>query len=118
MERSQISAHVSGTNADATKYAMNPHDSARRIRSAYMLAHATTAANASNYQAFNIKVGGSTVGTLSTASVALTAASPRAFTLSGDTTLNAGDVVTLEAVKSGTGPTYSADFVLELEPVR
>lgn len=75
----------------------------------------TQAANGTNYTTWAIKNGATSLGTLSSAVTAFTAATPRAFTLSGGksrefTALT--DPLTINKAESGTGGIGDGSFLL------
>ena len=121
MERKEKGAHVSGTDANALKYVMNDSQSTAKVISAYLVPHVSVATHASNYITTTIAANGATIAshtTNSTGGSAMTAGTPIALTLSGDTNVASRAVVTVTVTKSGTGPAYSFDADLEFEPVR
>tara|TARA_Y100000310_G_scaffold196306_1_gene196353 strand:- start:174 stop:566 length:393 start_codon:yes stop_codon:yes gene_type:complete len=92
---------------DDTFYVTPPYADGKEwyLRYATFTPHTTTAADATDYVTLKLANGSDSLGTLATSSVAYTAGTPRAFSLSGGKALEftAGtDAVTISNTNTGT----------------
>jgi hypothetical protein len=125
-ERTEITrtrATLAATTGD-TLYIDTPRAGTWLLKSARLIGHDTTSADASNYRTIAVKNGATTLGTLDTSTTDITAGEVREFSLSGDAeftgaqTGSSTEPASIVVTHAGTGAALDAEVTCVWEPVR
>lgn len=113
-----ITSIAAGTAED--RYYSPPHAGTWRIKSAQHVPATTDAADASNYTTLALKKSSNSLGTLTNATVALTAGTPRAWTIDEayNSFIYGTDVLNLNKAETGSGGILDGVVTIEWEKLR
>lgn len=117
-ERMLVSPLQAGTDATVSHSVIYPFSSPGYISAAYLEPDTAITANDTNYMTFSVSANSTTIASRATTTAGgnVVADTPESMTMASGVRdkaeLSQGEVITVAATKSGTGPAYSGRIVI------